>query len=107
MEGHWQGSLGHSRGSGGGRKKPSTLELCFPEWNEPVLETRARKSRAVDNACVVFYAGTRPKRMIPDHALDKHTKRGRSMGRGSKHFFEEAAVSTLVKNTKAEQGTLI
>ena len=27
---------------------------------------------------------------IPDIALDKHTKRGQEMGRGSKHFFEEA-----------------
>ena len=27
---------------------------------------------------------------IMDLALDKHTVRGKSMGRGSKHFFEEA-----------------
>ena len=27
---------------------------------------------------------------VPDIALDKHTKRGQEMGRGSKHFFEEA-----------------
>lgn len=27
---------------------------------------------------------------IPDIALDKHTRRGKLMGRGSKHFFEEA-----------------
>lgn len=27
---------------------------------------------------------------IPDIALDKHTIRGQEMGRGSKHFFEEA-----------------
>ncbi|MFR3429062.1 MAG: hypothetical protein ACLTTH_02335 [Holdemanella porci] len=26
---------------------------------------------------------------VPDIALDKHTKRGQEMGRGSKHFFEE------------------
>lgn len=30
------------------------------------------------------------KPVIPDIALDKHTKRGRKMDRGSKHFFEEA-----------------
>lgn len=28
---------------------------------------------------------------IPDYALDKHTKRGKKMGRGSKHFWEEGA----------------
>ena len=27
---------------------------------------------------------------VPDIALDKHTRRGQEMGRGSKHFFEEA-----------------
>ena len=26
---------------------------------------------------------------VPDIALDKHTRRGQEMGRGSKHFFEE------------------
>jgi replication-associated recombination protein RarA len=29
------------------------------------------------------------KKQIPDYALDKHTKRGKEMGRGSKHFWEE------------------
>ncbi|MDB6019677.1 MAG: hypothetical protein JWR19_4166 [Pedosphaera sp.] len=78
----------------------------------------------MDNACVVFYAGTRPKREVLDVALDKHTKRGRAMGRGFKHFFDEAAkienendqvadpyaeaaVKTLVKSARTEQGDLI
>lgn len=52
---------------------------------------RARKSRAVDNACVHFYLGSRPKREIPDVALDKHTRRGRQLGRGFDHFFTEGA----------------
>lgn len=53
---------------------------------------RARKSRAVDNACVHFYLGKRQKREIPDFALDKHTRRGRQMGRGFGHFFAEGAI---------------
>ncbi|HLE27714.1 MAG TPA: hypothetical protein VI793_06330 [Anaerolineales bacterium] len=28
---------------------------------------------------------------IPDYAIDKHTARGQAIGRGSKHFYEEAA----------------
>ena len=28
---------------------------------------------------------------IPDYALDKHTARGQAMGRGDRHFWEEAA----------------
>ena len=27
---------------------------------------------------------------IPDHALDAHTSRGKSLKRGMKHFYEEA-----------------
>ncbi|API92099.1 hypothetical protein J32TS6_25250 [Virgibacillus pantothenticus] len=34
-----------------------------------------------------FAMGQKPE--IMDVALDKHTKRGKEMGRGSKHFFEE------------------
>jgi replication-associated recombination protein RarA len=37
------------------------------------------------------------KAQIPDRAYDKHTKKGRMMGRGLKHFFEEAAT---VKNER-------
>ena len=33
--------------------------------------------------------GVRP--VIPDYALDRHTARGADMGRGRKHFYEEAA----------------
>jgi hypothetical protein len=29
---------------------------------------------------------------MPDWALDKHTGRGRRMGRGTEHFFDEDAV---------------
>lgn len=28
---------------------------------------------------------------IPDFALDKHTRRGKAMGRGSRHFFDEGS----------------
>jgi hypothetical protein len=28
---------------------------------------------------------------IPDHALDRHTAAGQKMGRGRRHFYEEAS----------------
>ncbi|CQR45917.1 hypothetical protein BN1058_00159 [Paraliobacillus sp. PM-2] len=34
---------------------------------------------------------------VPDIALDKHTTRGKEMGRGSKHFLEEASYVTPQK----------
>lgn len=50
---------------------------------------RGEKSRCVDHALVVFYEGPRPKREVPDFALDKHTGRGRARRRGWKHWWEE------------------
>jgi replication-associated recombination protein RarA len=52
---------------------------------------QATKSRICDHAGIVMYEGERPRREIPDYALDKHTGRGRSMHRGADHFFDEGA----------------
>ena len=49
---------------------------------------RAQKSRTVDHALVVAYEGERPRREVPDFALDKHTGRGRARRRGWKHWWE-------------------
>lgn len=54
-----------------------------------LLLVRAKKSRIVDHASISFYKGKRDLREIPDYALDKHTLRGKRIGRGFKHFFEE------------------
>lgn len=52
---------------------------------------RAKKSRMVDTALTVYYSGDRPTRGIPDEALDMHTSRGRRMGRGVDHFYDDGA----------------
>ncbi|MFL5782438.1 MAG: hypothetical protein ACJ760_14070 [Thermoleophilaceae bacterium] len=52
---------------------------------------RASKSRAVDHATWVFWDGPLEPVPIPDYALDKHTKRGRQLGRGWSHFLTEGA----------------
>ena len=57
-----------------------------------LLLCRASKSRTVDHALVVMYEGLRPKREVPDFALDKHTGRGRARKRGWKHWWEEGCV---------------
>jgi replication-associated recombination protein RarA len=56
-----------------------------------VLLARAPKSRMLDHLLMVMYAGERPQLAIPDYALDKHTRRGRQLGRGDDHFFDEGA----------------
>lgn len=54
-----------------------------------LLLVRAKKSRIVDHATVIYYSGNLPHLEIPDYALDKHTMRGRRMKRGFEHFFTE------------------
>ncbi len=57
-----------------------------------ILLVRAPKSRMVDHAVMVMYEGEREPLEVPDYALDQHTGRGRRMGRGVDHFFEEGAL---------------
>lgn len=53
--------------------------------------TKDRSSDYLKNIIIKGFAmGKKPE--IMDVALDKHTKRGKEMGRGSIHFFEEATV---------------
>jgi len=59
-----------------------------------LLISRAKKSRLVDSVCGALFLSERKRyeREIPDYALDKHTRRGRTMGRGIKHFLEVGSV---------------
>ena len=52
---------------------------------------RSPKSRIVDNLLAVVY-NDEERHEIPDYALDKHTVRGKQMGRGYEHFFAEGAL---------------
>jgi len=70
-------------------------------WNQAAFAiramSRAKKTRAANSfACYIMELHadneeTGERRPIPDRALDKHTKRGRAMGRGMEHFFSEAS----------------
>jgi replication-associated recombination protein RarA len=55
-----------------------------------ILLATARKNRVVDHALVHHFGNHAVlKRDIPEYALDKHTARGKRMGRGAAHFFAE------------------
>ena len=55
-----------------------------------ILLATARKNRIVDHALIHHFGNhTSLKRDIPDYALDKHTARGKRLGRGAEHFFAE------------------
>lgn len=52
---------------------------------------RAKKSREADHFQAVCRCRFKqnPDKQVPDFALDKHTRKGRQMGRGFDHFFSE------------------
>lgn len=56
-----------------------------------VLLARARKSRTTHDAMIVHWLSDEV-REPPDWAIDKHTLRGRQIGRGFDHFFETASL---------------
>ena len=72
------------------KEDPSQAERLFL-IHAILICVRARKSRMVDTSLMVMYEGERPKMPVPDFALDMHTNRGRNMGRGVDHFFDEGA----------------
>jgi replication-associated recombination protein RarA len=57
-----------------------------------LLLTQAPKSRAVCWGCLNAYGDYHDRLEIPDEALDRHTRRGLSMGRRMDHFLEEASI---------------
>lgn len=80
--------------------------------NAILLLCMAKKTRLADDLCVVMYRRHEHEDLrleVPDYALDKHTRRGRAMGRGNEHFLLEA--SKLVNehneivNNYAEEAT--
>lgn len=54
---------------------------------------RSAKSRMVDDLLITAYGNIKAgeKLEIPDYALDKHTFRGKKMGRGNTYFVEEGS----------------
>lgn len=51
---------------------------------------RAQKTRIVDAFIIDLYMRDEDWYEVPDYAFDKHTAKGRRLGRGIDHFFDEA-----------------
>jgi replication-associated recombination protein RarA len=63
--------------------------------NAVLFLARSPKSRIVDDITNTVYIEIQheDKRLpVPDYALDKHTRRGRMMGRGWEHYFTEGII---------------
>ncbi len=64
--------------------------FSLPVINAVTLLCQSPKTRMADHLYSLIYLS--PLRFdIPDFALDKHTKRGRDMGRDIDHFYQEGA----------------
>jgi replication-associated recombination protein RarA len=65
------------------------------EFLGPVILYLCRSPKSREGDDFTWYIMERRKRQwhleIPDVALDYHTERGRKMGRGQTHWFEEAS----------------
>ena len=68
-----------------------------------LLLCRSQKSRVVDHALIHFWGSHgNEKKAIPEYALDKHTAKGKSNGRGWKHFFEEGTLLSPMAEIEGE-----
>ena len=84
---------------------PANIRALYDNWKDLLhhhdavlsyihaisLMARATKSRIIDHAKIVYYAGELEDRPVPDYAFDHHGKIGREMGRGVEYFFEVAS----------------
>ena len=72
-------------------KKKDEYRMFFV--NAVSILARAPKCRVADNLMITLFGDIKlGKRLeMPDYAVDKHTFRGRRMGRGVKHFIEEGS----------------
>jgi replication-associated recombination protein RarA len=67
------------------KHKPERLQLI----HAILLCSRAKKSRLIDWALNYHFNVHNIKKNLPDFAYDKHTRKGKQMGRGMRHFFDE------------------
>ncbi len=70
-------------------KDYSAMKLPFT--HAVICLVRSRKSRYVDHAITVnWQKHSEIRKNFNDYVFDMHTRRGKSMGRGLKHFYEES-----------------
>ena len=77
------------------REKNTHNAETLPFIHAVLTLIRAKKSRFVDLSYPVYWRKHSDQsgiKSIPDYALDCHTRKGKKMGRGDLHFYEEGAV---------------
>lgn len=71
--------------------KEKALPERLPFTHAVILLARAKKSRYVDHAITVYWGGHNEEiKQMPDYVFDKHTRKGKAMGRGLKFFYTDS-----------------
>ena len=85
-------------------KKEKSLPERLPFMQAVLLLTRCMKSRYVDHAITYYWQTHNGRRLeMPDYAYDMHTRRGKELGRGLKHFYEESVKINNANKIKGEE----
>lgn len=81
------------------KNRPERLQIT----HAILLLCRAKKSRLIDWTLIAYWNvhNIEHPRQIPDYAFDKHTQKGRSLGRGIEHFYE---IGSVLDNMEIQKG---
>ncbi len=78
--------------------------MKLPFTHAIVLLCRSRKSRYIDHAITVHWQNHNEEyKALPDWAFDMHTRRGKSIGRGLKYFYQESCKINNANKLKGEE----
>lgn len=85
-------------------KNERSLPERLPFMQAVLLLTRCMKSRYVDHAITYYWQTHKDRHLeMPDYAYDMHTRKGKSMGRGLKYFYEESVKTNNSNKIKGEE----
>lgn len=76
----------------------------LPFTHAIVMLVKSRKSRFMDHAITVYWQQNRDEmKPVPEWAYDKHTRKGKAMGRGLQHFYDDACLICNANKVEGEE----
>lgn len=76
----------------------------LPFTHAVVVLVKSRKSRFMDHAITVYWQQNKEEiKPVPEWAFDKHTRKGKAMGRGLKHFYDDACMIVNANKVEGEE----
>lgn len=76
----------------------------LPFTHAIVMLVKSRKSRFMDHAITVYWQQNMEEmKPVPEWAYDKHTRKGKAMGRGLQHFYDDACLICNANKLEGEE----